>query len=365
MKIGVITFHRAINYGAALQTYALQKALTNLGFDSEVIDYRCDYMEELYRLVGGFSTKSFKQNIRSMINFFPARRKMNSFRSMISDNTRLSPEVYTSKTICKANDRYNVFITGSDQVFNYACSNFDVNYFLSFVDNESKINSYAASFGVSEIPEQYHDEYRRLLKRFNQISVREESGQRLVRELADRDSMLHVDPVFLLDADDWSRLAKDPDFDNYILIYRLNKSNVINDFARELARKTGKKIVNIGQDFIDRLKNRDFEGKLDLTVQEFLGLFKNADYVVTNSFHGTAFSVLFERRMFVETRQKDFKKNDRADNLLRLTGLMDSVIDSVDDCDPNLALDFTQSRKVLKGERERALTYLRGVCSDE
>lgn len=75
MKVGVITFHRAINYGAALQTYALQKALTGLGFDSEVIDYRCDHMEELYKLIGGFSTKSVKQNIRSFMNYFPAKRK--------------------------------------------------------------------------------------------------------------------------------------------------------------------------------------------------------------------------------------------------------------------------------------------------
>lgn len=98
----------------------------------------------------------------------------------------------------------------------------------------------------------------------------------MVRELAGKDSELHVDPVFLLDAAEWSRLAKDPDFDNYILIYRLNKSIVINDFARLLAKKTGKKIVNIGQDYIDRLKNRDFYGGMDTSVQEFLGLFKNA-----------------------------------------------------------------------------------------
>lgn len=365
MRIGVITFHRAINYGAALQTYALQRALTSLGFDSEVIDYRCAHMEELYRLIGGFSAKSVKQNIRSFINYFPARNKMRSFRSMISENMKLSPEAYTADTIKNANDCYDVFITGSDQVFNYACSDFDKNYFLDFVDDPTKINSYAASFGISDIPEQFKDDYRRLLSRFNNISVREESGRRLVGELADRDSDLHVDPVFLLDSEDWSELAKDPDFDNYILIYRLNKSNVINDFARKLARLTGKKIVNIGQDFIDKLKNRDFDGSLDTTVQEFLGLFKNADYVVTNSFHGTAFSVIFERKCFVETKQKDFKKNDRAENLLKLTGLMDAVIESVDDCDPNITLDFTNARTVLAAERERALAYLNGICLND
>ncbi len=168
MKVGVITFHRAINYGAVLQTYALQKALKGLGFDSEVIDYRCDHMEELYKLIGGFSTKSVKQNIRSFMNYFPAKRKMKSFRSLVNENMKLSP-VYDSATINQSNERYDIFITGSDQVFNYACSDFDKNYFLSFVDDEQKINSYAASFGISDIPVEYRAEYARLLSRFNHI----------------------------------------------------------------------------------------------------------------------------------------------------------------------------------------------------
>ena len=90
--------------------------------------------------------------------------------------------------------------------------------------------------------------------------MREESGRRLVGELADRDSDLHVDPVFLLDSEDWSELARTRILIITSLSYRLNKSNVINDFARKLAHLTGKKIVNIGQDFIDKLKNRDFDG---------------------------------------------------------------------------------------------------------
>ena len=187
----------------------------------------------------------------------------------------------------------------------------------------------------------------------------------MVRELAGKDSELHVDPVFLLDAAEGSRLAKDPDFDNYILIYRLNKSNVINDFARLLAKKTGKKIVNIGQDYIDRLKNRDFYGGMDTSVQEFLGLFKNADYVVTNSFHGTAFSIIFERQFYVETKQKDFKKNDRAENLLKLTGLTDSIIESLDDCELDISRDFCTARKVIAEEKVRALSYLNGICTNE
>ena len=365
MKIGVITFHRAINYGAALQTYALQKALSDLGFDVELIDYQCDYMENLYKLIGGFAQKTFKQNIRAFINLIPAWKKMKSFRSMIATHTKLSPNVYDSVSIGTANNRYDVFITGSDQVFNYACSNFDKNYFLSFVKDEKKINSYAASFGISEIPKEYQSEYAKLLARFSHISVREKSGQQIVHDLIEKDCAIHVDPVFLLDADEWSKLAKKPAMDNYILIYRLNKSNIIDDFARKLARKTGKKIINIGQDMIDKIKNPDFEGDLSTSVEEFLGLFKYADYVVTNSFHGTAFSIIFNRNLYVETKQKDFKKNDRAENLLKLTGLTDSIIETLDDCNLEISRDFKHAESVLRSERESALNYLRGICSNE
>lgn len=180
-----------------------------------------------------------------------------------------------------------------------------------------------------------------------------------------RDCALHVDPVFLLNAAEWSKLAKDPGIDNYILIYRLNKSNIIDDFARKLAKKTGKRVINIGQDLIDKVKNPDFEGNLSTSVEEFLGLFKHADYVVTNSFHGTAFSVIFNRKLYVETKQKDFKKNDRAENLLKLTGLTDSIIETLDDCNLDIVRDFEHAQSVLSSERESALDYLRGICSNE
>lgn len=116
---------------------------------------------------------------------------------------------------------------------------------------------------------------------------------------------------------------------------------------------------------IDKVKNPDFGGDLSTSVEEFLGLFKHADYVVTNSFHGTAFSVIFNRKLYVETKQKDFKKNDRAENLLKLTGLTDSIIETLDDCNLDIVRDFEHAQSVLSSERESALDYLRGICSNE
>ncbi len=365
MRVGVITFHRAINYGAALQTYALQKTLLRLGVDAELIDYRCEHMERIYKLIGGFKQKTIKQIIRNLINLIPYERKVRCFRSMLSDSLRLSTKVYDSDSIASANDRYDVFITGSDQVFNYACSDFDKNYLLSFVKDERKINSYAASFGVESIPEKYQADYRTLLTRFHNISVREDSGRSMVWELAGRECDVHVDPVFLLDAEDWSKLAKKPKATDYILIYRLNKSNLINAFARKLSKKTGKKIINVGQDVIDRVKNPDFGGSVGTSVEEFLGLIRYADYVVTNSFHGTAFSIIFKRNFYVETKQKDFKKNDRAEHLLKLTGLTGSIIESLDDCSLDIERDFIIADAALQKERRTAMNYLREMCSNE
>ena len=219
MKTGVITFHRAINYGAALQTYALQKVLSDKNIDAEVIDYRCDYMENFYKTIA-FKGKSFKQGVRGVLNFYDNSKKKKNFREFLENNVNISKQVYDKSNIKDANKVYDKFITGSDQVFNFACSKFDKNYFLDFVDDASKKYSYAASFGMKEVPEEYKDEYKRMLSSFNELSIRETAGQKIVKDLVGKDTELSVDPVFLLNGTEWDRIAEKPKEEKYILIYK-------------------------------------------------------------------------------------------------------------------------------------------------
>ena len=209
MRIGIITFHRAINYGAVLQTYALQKFLNVSNYDAEVIDYRCEHMENFYKTFT-IKDKSVKQIIRGMLNFKNTYKKKREFYRFLDQNVRISTEVYDKFNIDKANLRYDKFITGSDQVFNFACTDFDKTYFLQFVKNCDNKLSYAASFGMKEIPDSYVNDYKSLLSTFSELSIRENAGQQIVKKLTGKDSELSVDPVFLLTAEEWEKLAKKP-----------------------------------------------------------------------------------------------------------------------------------------------------------
>lgn len=362
-KIGIITFHRAINYGAALQTYALQKYLNDSNYDAEVIDYRCDHMENLYKVLT-IKNKSIKQIIRGIINFGFAYNKKNKFYKFLNHNVRISTKVYDKTNIIESNAQYDKFITGSDQVFNYACSQFDKNYFLDFVKNVEKKFSYAASFGMKIIPEQYIVEYKRLLSTFSELSIRETTGQNIVKNLLGKKTELSLDPVFLLNKEKWEQLAKKPKKEHYILIYKLNTSNLIFDFARKLSKITGAKIIALNFDLVDQLKTPDIKGVYAASVEEFLGYFKYADYVVTNSFHGTAFSVIFHKNFYVEALQKDFKPNDRVESLLNLTKLTSCKITKLDDCKLKVDRDFNEADFLIMQQQIIAKQYLERVLNE-
>lgn len=364
MKIGIITFHRAINYGALLQTYALQKYLNLSNFDAEVIDYRCEYMENFYKTFT-IKNKSVKQIVRALLNFKNAYRKKQKFHSFLNQNVRISSEVYNKSNIDKSNLIYDKFITGSDQVFNYACSNFDKTYFLDFVNKSENKISYAASFGMKKVPDVYENEYKDLLSSFSSLSIRENAGQEIVKKIIGKESELSVDPVFLLKSEEWEKIAKKPKFENYILIYKLNSSNLIFDFARKLSEITGKKIIALNFDLVDQMKTPDIKGIYSASIEEFLGYLKYSDYVVTNSFHGTAFSIIFHKKFYVEALQKDFKPNDRVESLLNLTGLNQCKVRTLEDCKLNVYRDYNFSDGQIKKQCINTKKYFERVLNED
>lgn len=363
MKTGIITFHRAINYGAILQTYALQRYLNEHGYDAEVIDYRCEYMERFYKTMS-IKNKSVKQVIRGLLNFGYAYNKKKAFYNFLYQNVKISSTVYNDRNIGDANKVYDKFITGSDQVFNYACSRFDKNYFLEFVQKPEKKLSYAASFGMKKIPDKYEEEYKRLLSSFYELSIRETDGQHIVKTLLGRETELTTDPVFLLEKKDWEKLARKPKIEHYILIYKLNTSNLIFDFARKLSKITGLKIVALNFDIVDQIKTPDIRGIASASVEEFLGYFKYADYIVTNSFHGTAFSIIFQRPFYVEALQKDFKPNDRVESLLNSTELNICKIKTLNDCEINIKRNFNLADSKMKEQRMKADKYIERILNE-
>ncbi len=295
MKIATITFHKAINYGAILQCYALQKAINNLGFDSEVLNYDCKMISAGYMLIRTDSKIGFVKSLIRLPYYYHRQRKYNNF---IKKYIAISRE-YDHRDLVNVANNYEAIITGSDQVWNYNLTGSDSTYFLDFVQEQRKRLSYAASFGIKEVPKQYLEFYHRNIDAMGHISVRENTARRMVAEICGRNADVVLDPVFLQCADDWRRIMPQNREKNYIFVYMPGEKTL--KAARLLAKKKKLKVIYCAYDYsLRNIRDNIGDVRLSLGPDEFLSLINGADYVVTGSFHATAFSLIFQKNFFVE-----------------------------------------------------------------
>ncbi len=359
MKLGIITFHRAINYGAILQTYALNKVTQNIGFDSEVINYRYNKVDKEYIL---FSKKTLKK-IMSDIYYYPIKKtKIKKFEKFMNNYIKISKKIYKDESDLKQSEKiYDVYLTGSDQVFNYRITGKDENYFLKFVEDSSKKNSYAASFGMDTIPNEYANEIKENLSKFNNISVREKKGIEIVNKLIKRQARIDVDPTFLLSKADWSKIALKPKENKYILLFVMQKNESIYKFTEELSVKTGLPVIYITDSYKKMLKAKH---KKIVSPEEWLGYFENAEYIVTNSFHGLAFSINLNKKFFVEFQKEPATGNSRIETLLEEYNLLDRLIieGKNDNIDKEILWEYVNDK--LEKNRQNSINYLKGLRNE-
>lgn len=286
LRIGILTFHNADNYGAVLQCYALQETLRSLRPDDEVcvIDYRNPLIEKSYRVLG--LRRSVLENI-SQILYVPSqlkkRRRFSSFRGEFLSVGSPDP-----------NDCDVVFY-GSDQIWNPELTGDDLAYFGANFRG-TKIAYGASDGGEIKITE----EVKKMLGDFNSISCREKSLSEKVSERLGKIVPTVCDPVFLLSKDEWLKIAVKPHEQNYILAYKISENIGFDDEVERTASRLGKPIVQIV--YVRSLRKlicRTQKIKECLSPQQFVGLFASADFVLTTSFHGTAFSIIFEKPFFV------------------------------------------------------------------
>lgn len=319
MKIATITCHDVYNYGASLQAYALQEYCTTLGHDYEIINYKPPYLSNHYKLGLVANPKYNKLILRELylVTKLPSRlvalKKKREFDSFTSKYLRLSCKRYAS---CNdiANDcpDADIYIAGSDQIWNTLFRNGrDSAFYLDFVRSGARRISYAASFATDSIHDGYDQFVGTMLRNFDAISVRESSALQLLVELGRNDGHLVCDPVFLLTSDDWGRLInkEDKDVEDYIFVYDCERSPAVRSVAEKLKRYTGMKIYAVSSTY-GKYADKDLSMSGPL---EFLQLLANARYVVANSFHALAFSVIFEKDFFIinrsegiNTRMRDF-----------------------------------------------------------
>lgn len=349
--VGILTFHRASNYGAVLQAYALYKALNKFGIDCEIINYKCDKIEKSHTILGLFQSVEFKQAI---IRAPQRTMKYRTFDKFRKRQFCLGKELDKS-TIEGLKKEYKVFIVGSDQVWSDKFAGFDETYFLTFADDERKF-SYAASFGFDKFPMDLKKEYLERLRMFYSVSVREDNA-RLMLENEEIVSRVDVDPTFLLDTSEWKLFSSTINRkEKYILVYTVQTPIHLLDKAKQLSNKTGIQIIYLNN---EHRANRELKHVRYASPEAFVSWFENAEYVFTNSFHGTAFSIIFQKRYKVEI-ETEKGINYRSKDLIERLKLENSALDEHDSF--VFDYDWKTANQVLKNLREDSLLYLKSIC---
>ena len=361
MKFAVITLHRVYNYGSALQAYATQRTLEKYG-ETVVIDYITPERTFLATL-NRTEKHGLKGVIYRMAKLPSLILKEATFGRFINKNLKLTKKYITASDIDKCPPEADVYVTGSDQVWNSKYNGVDRGFYLDFIPKDKKRVAFVASFGKTELDEKEAAEVKPYLSHYSALSVREDSAVTLLEKLG-FDSTWLIDPTLLLRKEEWralssKRLVKE----KYLILMLLyNEDNGATDYARRLADEKGLKLVKISW----QLRCPEKVDKLftHRPPSDFLSLFDNAEFVVTNSFHGTAFSINLEKQFIVVPRSEF---NSRIESLLRLTGLSDRLVDSVDKLSvANEVIDYTKVLPILEKERERAHEFIKKeICGDK
>ncbi|ETT72282.1 hypothetical protein C173_14625 [Paenibacillus sp. FSL R7-277] len=344
MRIGTITFHWATNYGAVLQAYALQRYLIKSGFKTEIINY----------VPFKVKAREILSNIKRLqINNLKKEYKINKFRNK---NLMLSRRKFHSNDqLYKYCNDYDAYVCGSDQVWNEwflksSENKPNLSYYLNFVSTSKKRISYATSFGANKLSDENANVVKTELDKFNNIGVRENTGKSIIENLG-LNAHLVVDPTLLLDVNEYNEL-----------IAHINKKSHYKLFSYVLHKNQdiSLKINNyiFGNYFSDKDKIYYNE---PIGIPEWLYALKNSEFVLTNSFHGSIFSIVF-RRPFLVVPVEGSKMNDRITTLLHSVGLENRIIDEYNESTidrlMNETIDWEKVDEKVKEMRKGSINFL-------
>lgn len=384
MKIGIVTYVKCDNYGAELQAYALQWKLNTMGYDAEVINLEkrdIDMKRNPVVIKGAIAQRFKKEGVKAVFSVVSKAKEVLSrmiyerkfknemenkhllFEKFFNEKVRHSPKFYTLDEISEASDLpYDVYIAGSDQIWNYIHTDrLDV-YFLMFANKyHAKKISYAASVSIYDIPEKWRPTYKTYFENIDVLSVRELHGADLVKKYSNKTAEVVLDPTFLLSRSDWEKeVAKEMEVvGDYLLIYTLSGSPHIRSMAQNIANKLGLKVVNIKSNYVPEPNDGTIHF-YEIGPSEWVGLWAKAKYIVTDSFHGTAFSINFNIP-FTTLVNPTSMMNSRVLSILKITGLESRIVYDA----PNglkepteLTIDFAPVNNVLSEWREKSLSFI-------
>lgn len=331
MRIGIITLSCALNYGAMLQSFALYKYIKTIGHEPVIIDYITErynfdspnYPEEFIKRTKVWKINRFMGYIWKKTKYQDLKKAKETFWSFLHEQCVFTHSYFSNDELVNDIPICDFYITGSDQVWNpdFLWNGYvDLPYYLSFVNDDNRKISYASSFGKNSLSVIENEQASMYLKKYKAISVREESGKQIVEKMG-KDATVVCDPTVLCDEKNWFELSSKINRKPYLLLFLIRWNSKIYKKAKRLAHKRKIDFIYISPSLNDK-RRFDANTKSIPSVYEWLGYIKNADYVLTDSFHGTVFSTIFEKKFLSITGEY----SSRIQTYLRIIGLIERSI---------------------------------------
>lgn len=369
-QVAVVTLYGNNNFGNKLQNYAILKVFEKMGMDGHTIRYKNSVshasvirngVKRLFKNVFffflPFTSKAIQQKARN--------RRVERMQSFNKEFLRYKENVHFNKLPKGFHSKYTFFVTGSDQVWhNWSNTKEEIDYFfLRFAEQKQRV-ALSASFGLEEIPDRFRTIYMEGLKGFDHLSVREESGVRLIEELTGQKATLLLDPTMILSKDEWKQLSVKPAFDTeapYIFVYSIGeRGGAIDRFIEKIACQNGLKIIDVSN-----LKL--YPQYFGIGPKEFLYLIENAALVCTNSFHASAFSILFQSPFVIFDRIDQASKGNmgnRITTLLEKFNLEDRAFPKLQE-NQIFQMNIPSYEESLQKERTKFIEFLRMSLGEE
>lgn len=369
-KIAIFTLNGYFNYGNRLQNYALQEALKSLGFNVETVINNTKYINKKNKLISTVSKihklktmplREIYTKLNGKISNYLYKNKADQERTEVFKGFSSLYIVETDYSVSEDNipndfsSRYDYFVTGSDQVWNPNFGNRSSIYFLTFAPQNKRI-AYAPSFGISKFPQEYKENYKVWLSEMSRISVRENAGAKIIKDLTGRDANVLVDPTLLLTKEKWLSISNIPankPMKKYLLTYFLGPvSKERKSMIKSIATKNDLEIIN--------LANKQDKVAYLAGPSEFIDYINSASVFCTDSFHGVVFSILMETAFVVFERKDNLQPmNSRIDTLLVTFNLQSRLEKNIKNNQQIFEVDYSHIAPILASERKKSFDYLK------
>lgn len=362
MNIKVITRHIPSNYGSLLQSIATVFIIERLGYSCQIIDYQRKDERGIKAVLASLRNKKnwnsnpFKKAVYISLRYPFEYIAQCKFGCMRKKYLKMTKKCVSIKELSQL--KSDVFMTGSDQVWGPVLTrNFDEAYFLSFV-HEAKKTAYAASFGKTQFSETVVCIYKKMLSSYDAIAVRENNAVELLRSWNIPCVGQVLDPTLLLAGDDWDKYIEKNIEGNYILVYQLHNNPALNEYAKQFSLRTKMPLIRISSSFHQLLRGGKFVYLPNLGT--FLSYIKNCSYLITDSFHGTAFALIFNKQ-FVEILPNN-NTSGRNQSILQLTGLSNRILqDYTDFSFVEKKINYSKVNEIIDAERIKSYRILREI----